>query len=370
MRIGIVLDSLNRGGAERQAVYATGELARNGYDVELIYYNVASFTYDASILPPSNVVRLAKEGKQLRFLWMLQRYFRKRRFDVVHGWMSVPGIYVGLAGRLAGIPVVFAGMRCEYDGTGMVQRAHRFVNNLVTGWIVNSKATVPSMVKGVGADPAKVHVVYNGIDAAAFSSKLSKPDAKAKLGVSPEAPTVSIIGRLRAQKNHPLFIEMAALTVKRVPNARFLVVGDGDGDEQQQLETQADRLGVCGQILFLGSRSDVPDILAATDVVMLTSHYEGVSNSLLEAMAVGLPVVSTAYAGVEELITDGHDGLIAPMGDAPALAAQVSRLLLDSGLRKSMGERGRETIRERFSMPAMGKNLYAVYRSAFEAAGK
>ncbi len=368
MKIAIVIDSLIRGGAERQAFYATSQLTRLGHDVELIYYNRADSAYDPSTLSPAGVVQLAKDGKPLRFVFKLSAHFRRRRFDVVHGWMSMSGVYSGLAGRLAGVPVVFAGYRCEYDSSGMIQRAHRVVNHMVTGWIVNSRATVPSMVRGVGAKPEHVHVVYNGIDPAAFASSYAPVEAKARLGLPPDCLTVTIVGRLRAQKNHTLFLEMAVRVAERISNARFLVVGDGDGDAQTQLEALAARLGVAEHVVFLGSRSDIPDILAATDVMSLTSHYEGVANSLLEAMCVGLPVVSTAYAGVDELVTHGQEGFVAPLGDAESLAGYVAQLLEDSPLRRKMGEAGRRTIGERFSMDAMGRNLATIYERCLNRA--
>jgi glycosyltransferase involved in cell wall biosynthesis len=361
MRIAIVLESLNRGGGERQAIYATSELVRNGHHIELIYYTRADHQYDVSILPQKNVVYLAKNKTYLRFLLRLLQYFKQRRFDVVHGWMSGSGIYAGLAGRLAGVPVVFAGFRAEYDAYGLIRLAHRVINKIITGWIVNSKATVPSMVKGVGANPDKVHVVYNGIDPEAFRSKLTPMEARLRLGLPVSCQIASIVGRLRAQKNHTLFVEMATLVHRELPDVHFLVVGDSDGDEQARLEAQASRLGVRERIHFLGNRSDIPDILAATDVGILTSHYEGVANSLLEAMSVGLPVVSTAYSGVEELITHEHDGLIAPLGDAAMLSSHVCRLLRDLHLRKRMGKNGQDTIRQQFSMQAMGQHLYAIY---------
>ena len=361
MRIAIVLDSLNRGGAERQAIYATGELVRNGYDVELIYYHRTDHQYDVSILPQANVVHLAKNNASLCFLLNLLQYFKQRRFDVVHGWKDVSGIYASLAGRLAGVPVIFAGFRAAYDGVGLIWLAYRVINKVVTGWIVNSKATVPLIVKRVGANPDRVHVVYNGIDPEAFQSKLTPVEARLRLGLPVSCPVVSIVGRLRAQKNHTLFVEMAALVRRELPDVRFLVVGNGDGDEQTHLEVQASRLGIRDRMHFLGNRLDIPDILAATDIMTLTSHYEGVANCLLEAMCVGLPVISTAYAGVEELITHEHDGLIAPLGDAAMLASHVCHLLRNFHLRKRMGENGRDTIRQRFSMQAMGRNLYAVY---------
>lgn len=368
MKIAIILDSLSRGGAERQAVYAVSELARQGRDVELIYYNHATHRYDPSLLPDERVFRLAKEGRKVRFVWQLRNHLRSRKIDVVHGWMSGPGIYAGMAGALGGIPVVFAGMRAEYRDRGMVRLAHKCVNRMVTGWIVNSRATVDSMVRDLGVCRDRIHVVYNGIDPNAFVSRYSAEEARQRLGLAPDALTISIVGRLRPQKNHPLFIQTAAIVSQSISTVKFLVVGDGDGDEQAQLESQAARLGVSDRVLFLGSRSDIPDVLAATDVMCLTSHYEGVANSLLEAMCAGIPVVSTAYAGVDELVTDECNGLIAPLGDASALAEHLVRLLGDRGLRKMLGHNGRRTVEDHFTMEAMGRNLYAIYDKCYAAA--
>jgi glycosyltransferase involved in cell wall biosynthesis len=363
MRIAIVVESLHRSGGQRQAIYATSELLRNGCDAELIYYHPTDYQYDVSILPQTNVLHLAKNKTYLRFLLKLCQYFKQRHFDVVHGWMGGSGIYASLAGRLAGVPVVFAGSRSEYDGCGyaLMRFAHRVINKIVTGWIVNSRATVTSIVKKVGVNPDKVHVVYNGIDPEAFRSKLTPTEARLQLGLPVGCQTVSIVANFRAQKNHAMFVEMAALVHRELPDVRFLVVGDGEGDERAHLEAQSWRLGVRERMHFLGSRSNIPDILAATDIMTLTSHFEGVANSLMEAMCVGLPVVSTAYAGVEQLITHEHDGLIAPLGDAVMLASHVCRLLRDCHLRKRMGENGRDTICQRFNMQVMGRNLYAIY---------
>lgn len=368
MKIAIILDSLSRGGAERQAAYAVGELSRRGHDVELLYYNNATYRYDPSVLPEDRVHGLPKGRRKARFVFDLAAELRRRNIDVVHGWMSGPGIYAAMSGLVGRIPVVFAGLRAEYRTKGLFRIAHKCIDRLVTGWIVNSRATVESMVRELGVDARRIHVLYNGIDPDAFASGLSPSEARMKLGVPADCPTVSIVGRLRPQKNHPLFIEMAAIVMRTMPRTRFLVVGDGDGDEQAQLERQADRLGIRGNVAFLGSRSDIPDILAATDVMSLTSHYEGVANSLMEAMCARLPVVSTAYAGIEELVTNEQNGLIAPLGDAAVLARHVCTLLGDVELRRRMGETGRQTVERQFSMEAMGRNLYGIYESAYTAA--
>ena len=116
---------------------------------------------------------------------------------------------------------------------------------------------------------------------------------------------------------------------------------------------------------FVGNRPDVADLLRATDVLALTSTYEGLSNTILEAMSAGLPVVSTAYAGVEELVTDGQEGFVVAMGDCDALVRKFVQLLDDEAMRMTMGERGKQMVAKRFTIPAMATRLFQVYEEAY-----
>ena len=369
MRVAIVIDSLSRGGAERQALYTVRGLRRQGSDAELLYYYLGSpEDYDLSLAGDARVEFISKDGGPLGLILRMVRRFRQQKLDVVHSFKNVPCVYGGLAGYLARVPVVIGGYRVEYEDEGVLRLAHRIVNRLQSGWVVNSQAIVESLVREVGAHREHCFVVRNAVDPASFRSELSKAEAKEKLDIDPECPVVSIVANLRPQKNHRMFLEVARKVRETHPQARFLIVGDGT--ERSLVDGWVEELGLAPEVRVLGVRLDVPDILAATDISLLTSDYEGVSNSLLESMGAALTVVSTAYPGVEELITDGHDGRVTPLRDAPAMAATLRQLIDDPAERSRLGSNAQETIETRYGIDVMTTALLEVYERYREDAGR
>jgi glycosyltransferase involved in cell wall biosynthesis len=234
----------------------------------------------------------------------------------------------------------------------------------VDGWIVNSEAIADSMAGALNIDRSRFIVVGNVVNCEAFRSSLSRLEARRRLGLETNGGTVSIIAGLRPQKNHALFVRMAELLLKERRKTNFLIVGDGE--LRPSLEAQIRTLGIADRIMLLGKRPDIPDILAATDVSVLTSHREGIPNALLESMAAGIPVVTTDYSGARELVTDGQDGCIVPSGDAAALAQAVGRLLDDASLRARMGQQGRKTVETRFSGREVSTALVLAYQRVLE----
>jgi len=360
MKIALVIDSFSRGGAERQVLYLAEELSGLGCDVEVIYYYEEASGYDRPADARMRLTLLSRRGGSLPLLWRMWRHLRRGRFDVVHAFKDQACIYGCLGGLLAGVPVVLAGYRCHYRGRGLTRLAHGVLNRTITGWVVNSRAIAQSLVDHIGADPAKCFVIYNGIDANQFVTSMGAGAAKQALGFEPDRLIVSIIGRLRPEKNQALFLDMAAEICKELPETRFLVVGDGE--RRAALEAQATRLAISHRVCFLGNRLDIPEILAATDVYVLTSEDEGLPNTILEAMSAGRPVVCTAYRGVEEVFEDGQEGFVVPNHDPRALARPVCELLQNADLRRAMGARGYERVRARFSRKALGERSLALYQ--------
>jgi glycosyltransferase involved in cell wall biosynthesis len=248
MKAAIVLDSLARGGAERQALFAARELTRQGCDVELIHYYDVPDGYHLSGMEETKVHYLPKEGTYVRHLLRLTKYLKKHKFDVVHAFKSGPTLYATAAGRFAGIPVVLGGIRCEYDERGLIRLGHKVANRFVDGWVVNSHASAESLVREIGAHRERVFVVYNGIEPHSFVSELKPAEAKRRLGIDPDAGVVSIFAAIRPQKNHELFFDVAAHVLQAMPKTRILIVGDGP--ERARFEERASELGVAQNVLL------------------------------------------------------------------------------------------------------------------------
>ena len=360
MKIAVIIDALNRGGAERQALVSVAELQKLGHKSEMIvYYPHREYS---ELIENENIhlVQIEKSGflRSGRILELL-KYFKKTGFDIVHSFGGTASLYAALAAKMAKVPVVLGGYRGIYMEKGLMRLSQRFIDRLLNGWVVNSNAIARSMAKSLKIPPERFHVVYNGISPEKFESDLEKSQAKEKLGIPQDKPVVSIVGRLCSVKNHKLFFDSAHLVLQQFPQTYFLVVGDGA--LRSELKDYARQKGICQSISFLGNRPDISDILAATDVSVLTSNFEGFPNALIEAMSVQIPVVSTDYPGIEELITDGCEGLIAPRNNAEAMASKILRLLADPELSRRLGMSGAKMVKERLSPVVLAQNLVTIY---------
>jgi len=190
--------------------------------------------------------------------------------------------------------------------------------------------------------------------------------AARNLGVAhARAPVVGMVGRLARQKAPGDFLRAAALVAREFPAATFLVVGDGP--LRATLEGLARELGIADRVRFLGFRDEVPVVLAALDVFALSSLWEGLPLTILEAMAAGKPVVATSVNGVAEVVQHGRTGWLVSPQQVEQLAAHIVTLLRDPGIARSMGEAGRRRVRERFSIERTVAELSDLYQDLYEA---
>ncbi|WP_210416605.1 glycosyltransferase [Tomitella fengzijianii] len=204
------------------------------------------------------------------------------------------------------------------------------------------------LVEDLGHPARKVRIIRNGVDPSALDPRDDKA-ALADFGVPAEAPVVGIVAALRPEKDHELFLDAARRVLSVVADAHFLVVGGGA--RRERLESLACVQGLRERVVFTGDREDVPSLLRAMDVVVLCSRtVECFPISLLEAMAAGRPVVSTAVGGVPEIVADGVTGYLVPIGDAASLAARVIRLLRDPAQCRKFGSAARARVQSEFTL--------------------
>jgi len=266
-----------------------------------------------------------------------------------------------LAARLAGVPKVVHGEhgRDISDPEGRNRRRNRF-RRLMAPW-VNRFTTVSDdlrrwLVTDVGIAPAKVVRIHNGVDTERFSPG-DRGEIRANLGVRSDQIVVGTVGRLNPVKDQVSLIDAFA----RLEAAEAVLIIAGDGPCRDVLHNRAAALRLGDRVRFLGERHDVPDVLRALDVFVLPSIAEGISNTILEAMATGLPVIATRVGGNPELVVDGETGRLVPRGDPGALAAALGSYFQDSVRRIEDGSRARARAVTAFSLDAMRAGYADVY---------
>ena len=287
--------------------------------------------------------------------------------DVVHAHMFGSNVWGTVLGRLSGVPVVVAH---EHTWSFQGRPLRRFLDReLVARWadvfVAVSAEDRRKMIEVEGVDPAKIRLIPNGIPSPANGTVA---DVRAELGIEPGAPVLGVVCELRAQKALEVLFEAAALLLPEFPSLKVLVAGDGP--ERARLEEAALRLGVADTVLFLGIRRDVPAVLAAVDVAVLSSDYEGSPLSVMEYMAAAKPVVSTRVGGVPELLAEDVHGLLVQPRDPEALAEAVARLLRDPALAKRLGAEGRQRQQREFSLEAMVHRIEDLYEELWLASGR
>jgi glycosyltransferase involved in cell wall biosynthesis len=255
-----------------------------------------------------------------------------------------------LAARRVGVPVVLSALHST-GWPDSVGRMNRMLTPITDAFIAVAASHGKFLVDNLRVPAKKVAVIPNGVDTERFAPIGDVAEVRRGLAIGHADPVVGIVAALRPEKNHELFLEMARRVARQLPATRFLIIGDGPC--RAPLEHRARELGLQQNVLFLGSRNDVPRLLAAIDVFVLTSHIEANPVSILEAMSAGRPVVSSDVGSIHEAVADGETGFLVAPGDAEGLAHRVLELLHDPSLSRLMGKTARRAVIERWSIDAM-----------------
>lgn len=308
----------------------------------------------------------------LALLVMLRR-LRHSQPDIIHLHSAKAGVLGRIAAKLARskAKVIYTPHGHLFSGYGGESASKLF------GWIEKRLASYADAIVGLTPDEVREFlehgagkkeqfcVIPSGVELDPYlQSDESRNAIRKELAIPEEAPVVGFIGRFAEVKGPDQALEVMAKVQELVPAVHFLFVGDGE--MRPALEAQTKKLGLDGNIHWTGWRNDVPQLMKAMDLFLLTSRNEGQGRVLVEAMATGLPVVAMATGGVSEVVVNGETGILTAAGDVTASAESVVALLQDGDMRRVMGDKGRERAQRHFSVDEMIRRLEGLYTGLME----
>ena len=318
--------------------------------IEVICINKLKHTFDWKII------------KDLYYI------IKERHIQVVRTHQYHANFYGRVAAIIARVPCIIASVHNVYTRD---RKVHRRLFNKMLGKYTDKVVAVSDAVKKDivyfdGIPEEKVKVIYNGIEKQLFVDK-KRDEMRSALGIPFGSTVVGTTGRIKEQKGQKYLIEAVSILSREYPSIRLLIIGDGP--LMEEMKQYADLLNVNGNVIFLGTRRDVPDLLSAIDIFVLPSVWEGLGIALLEAMAAGKPVIASSIGPFREIIDTKDVGLLVPIGDSRKLATSIEELLKNYTVMEKMGRAARERAISVFSIESTVSDYTHLYEDILRSKG-
>jgi len=288
----------------------------------------------------------------------IRRYLRETKPAIVHTFLLTASLYGRLAAILEHVPIVIG---TEVNIYERKRRHHILAERMLMSHtdrvIVSANSVRDFYVDQIHADPGKIDVVYNAVDFKSIQSSVPREAVREALGVPSHARVAGMIARLTEQKGHRFLFQ--ALTTPALSSVHLIVVGDGE--LREALKAEAQDLSIASRVHFVGARRDLGDLLAAMDVFVMPSLWEGLPLSMILAMGAGMPVVATEVAGIPEIVVDGQTGWLVPAGNSLALATALVEVFADRPRAMKIGSAAREYVLPRFGVDGYVNAIVNIY---------
>jgi glycosyltransferase involved in cell wall biosynthesis len=370
----LVVSNLEYGGAQRQIVELANHLDPAEFDVRICSLSPYVPLAD-DLRRPDRLHIITKRFKfDASVVLRLAALLRRTRTDVVQSYLFDADIAAFLAGRLAGCSLVAGSERnANYVMKRRQILMYRLTRRCVDLLVANSHAGAEFNERVVGYPSSCYRVVHNGVDTARFAPA-NPVDLRAQLGIAEGEQVVGMFASFKQQKNHPLFFRAAARVIEKFPRTRLLLVGDelyagmhgSDAYKRDVLEL-VERLGLRDRCIFAGNQDAVERYYPVCDITVMSSHFEGTANAVLESLACGVPVVATAVSDTAMILPDGRAGYVVPPDDETVMSERIGALLGDVQLRSRMAQAARQWIVEEFSSERLAAKTADVYMRELNA---
>lgn len=361
-----VLPSLGIGGTEKILLKLCQSLGAPNFQHQVVALKSGGVTADA--LRHANVevtILHSADGFVRGFLdlprlWCeLRSIIKKEQPNIVHTWLSRANVVGRLSSCGLNVPVV-SSLRVIETQKKYHLWMERWTQRFCKFVTVNSSSLKQFAIQRIGISSEKIIFIPNGIDAPpVYDAKMAQA-FRARWAGSAQF-VIGTIGRLHSQKGIDTFVGAAQMVLKEIPNCHFLIIGDGP--EQSALQDLIELLGLEKKVLLCGWAKNPMEVMAALDIFALCSRWEGMPNTILEAMALRKPIVSSAFNGIDDLISADEQGLVFPIGNVQLCAAAMLKILKNSELAQRLGENAYEKVTRQFSQAKMIRSYEKLYES-------
>jgi glycosyltransferase involved in cell wall biosynthesis len=363
-----LIGSFNQGGSERQAVQLVKMLCED----ETYNVHAACLSKEGVLLGEVENLGLPEipefplnnfyDANMLKQVRLCAKYLRENNISLIHTHDFYTNIFGMLAARLAQIPARIASKR-ETDGMRSVtQKAMEKNSYLFSHAVVVNAATIKEYLIERGVRENKIEIIHNGLDMARLAPdpEMNRAEILALLGLPQDKRLITIVANLRhSVKNIPMFLRAARIVSDAIPDAAFAVAGEGE--LMDEMKAMAESLSIGNKVYFLGRCAHVAELLSVSYAGVLSSASEGFSNSILEYMAAGLPVVATRVGGAGEAVDENENGFLVRSNDHIAMAARLAELLKNTHKAERLGAQGRQKVFLEFSLGRQLQKTRALY---------